>query len=168
MLEVQGATDTTPPTISAIIDPPPNAAGWHSSDPTVTFDCRDAESGIASCSPPVLISTEGGNQQISGTATDNAGNTATVTETVSLDKNLPSIAILDPTAGQSFSQSPVTVTGTVSDSLSGLSVVACNGSSAAADGGTFTCGAPVFGNEGVIVASAIDAAGNATSIGCAT
>src|SRR5574341_262284 len=34
--------DTTPPTIAAVVNPAPNAAGWHKSDATVSFTCADS------------------------------------------------------------------------------------------------------------------------------
>jgi len=66
--------DTTPPTITASFSPLLNAAGWGKEDVTVTFTCSDANSGIAVCPPPVLVTTEGDGQVIAGTSTDLAGN----------------------------------------------------------------------------------------------
>jgi hypothetical protein len=85
--------DTSPPTIVAHVDPPPNAAGWNNTDVTVSFECADQGSGIASCSPPVAITDEGADQAISGTATDLAGHSNDVTVTVNLDKTPPNLAI---------------------------------------------------------------------------
>src|SRR6202008_317509 len=69
--------DNEPPTIKATVSPGPNAAGWNNTNVTVKFTCTDAISGIATCPPSQTVTTEGANQVISGTATDNAGNTAT-------------------------------------------------------------------------------------------
>jgi len=73
------ADDTTPPTITAAIDPPANAAGWHRGDVRVTFTCNDAL-GVASCPAPVIVTAEGRGQVVTGQAVDRAGNTATATE----------------------------------------------------------------------------------------
>ena len=78
--------DNTPPAIAATISPPSNAAGWNNSNVTVGFTCSDQTSGIASCPSPVVLAMEGANQVVSGTATDNAGNKATASVTVNLDK----------------------------------------------------------------------------------
>ena len=44
---------------------------------TVKFTCADAVSGIASCTDDRVVAEEGEAQLVTGTATDNAGNTAT-------------------------------------------------------------------------------------------
>jgi hypothetical protein len=69
--------DVTAPTITVTVSPAPNAAGWNHTDVTVTFTCEDAESGIASCPPPVTVTTEGTWQVVSGQATNGVGLTAT-------------------------------------------------------------------------------------------
>src|SRR5262245_10338352 len=84
-LQIIGVDDI-PPTITGAVAPAPNVAGWNKSDLTVTFTCADATSGIASCTAPVTVSVETSAQVIVGTATDNAGNTATAPVTVKLDK----------------------------------------------------------------------------------
>jgi hypothetical protein len=78
--------DKTAPTISAVAAPAPNAAGWNNTDVTLTYTCADALSGIATCPTPQTITTEGANQAVTGTATDKAGNNATATTTLSIDK----------------------------------------------------------------------------------
>lgn len=79
--------DMTPPTIIGTISPPPDAGGWNSSAVTVTFTCADTLSGVASCSLPVAVTTEGAGQVVTGTATDVAGNTASTTITVNISFN---------------------------------------------------------------------------------
>jgi hypothetical protein len=79
--------DMTPPTIVGTISPPPDDGGWNSSAVTVTFSCGDALSGVASCSSPVAVTTEGAGQVITGTATDIAGNTATIDVRVNISFN---------------------------------------------------------------------------------
>jgi hypothetical protein len=79
--------DKTPPTITGTINPPPDAGGWNSSAVTVNFTCSDALSGVAFCSSPVSLTTEGANQRVTGTARDVAGNTATTTVTVNISFN---------------------------------------------------------------------------------
>lgn len=81
--------DTVPPIITASLSSPANAAGWHNADVTVSFTCLDMESGIASCPAPVTVSTEGTAQVVSGTAIDNAGNSASTSVIINLDKTPP-------------------------------------------------------------------------------
>src|SRR5258708_39439914 len=81
-----------PPTIPGGLAPRPTAAGWNYTDATVTFVCSDDGSGVASCSPPVLIAAEGAGQVVTGSATDRAGNRATATVTVNVDKTPPLIS----------------------------------------------------------------------------
>ena len=44
--------DNTAPTVAATLSPLPNAAGWNSSDVTVTWSATDAGSGVASGPTP--------------------------------------------------------------------------------------------------------------------
>jgi hypothetical protein len=82
--------DTTPPDIGYDVTPTPNDAGWNKTDLVVTFNCSDpGGSGIASCSPPVPVSTETAGLDVPGTAVDKAGNSKTVTAHVKLDKTAP-------------------------------------------------------------------------------
>jgi pectin methylesterase-like acyl-CoA thioesterase len=85
--------DKTPPSISAVRNPAPNANGWNNSDVTVSFNASDGLSGIAGVSSPVTITTEGANQLVSGIATDLAGNTNTASTSVSIDKTAPELFI---------------------------------------------------------------------------
>lgn len=155
--------DNTPPTIAATVSPVPNAAGWHNSDVGGSFSCADTVSGVASCPAPVTVSTEGANQLISGTATDHAGNTATVSLTVNIDKTAPTVIISSPANGTTVSASPVTVTGTITETLSGVGNIGCNGNPATLAGATFTCSVPLTEGANTIIVDATDAAGNAGS-----
>src|SRR6266853_2165735 len=87
-IEIVGL-DNQLPTITAKASPAPNDAGWNNTNVTVTFTCSDAISGVASCPPSQTVTTEGVNQVISGTATDNAGNTATASVKLNIDKTPP-------------------------------------------------------------------------------
>lgn len=122
--------DTTPPTIGHTVTPAPNTAGWNKSDATVTFSCADEAggSGVASCladgstTASRTISTETNGTLVSGTAKDKAGNTATDSVTVKLDKTAPTAtAKVDrPANTNGWYNNDVTVSFAGSDSLSGV------------------------------------------------
>jgi hypothetical protein len=146
--------DKTAPTISYSLSQAPNAAGWNTSDVTVTFACNDALSGVASCSGPVTVG-EGANQTVTGTAVDAAGNTSTVSVTLNVDSTLPTInyALSHQPSLFGWDNTDVTVTFTCSDALSGIA----------------SCPDPITIGEGAnqnVTGTAVDAAGNtaATSI----
>lgn len=95
--------DMTPPAISAIINPNPNAAGWSNTNVTVSFNCRDMISGIHKCSSSVTLMSEGETQSVTGTAVDKAGNTAATSISVNIDKTPPKIIITGPREGEKYS-----------------------------------------------------------------
>jgi pectin methylesterase-like acyl-CoA thioesterase len=89
--------DKTAPSINALRNPEPNANGWNNTDVTVSFNATDGLAGVATVSNPVTVSTEGANQSVTGTATDLAGNTGSVTVLVSIDKTAPELFVqFDP------------------------------------------------------------------------
>ena len=109
--------DRSRPTIIASLDRGANAAGWHNAPVTVTFTCEDPGGNVLSCPAPVVVSTDGANQIVTGTVTDQAGNTATTSITVNLDTTAPAISAAAP-AG--WSRTPATVTFACEDALSGV------------------------------------------------
>ena len=121
--------DKTAPTISATVSPGANGNGWHNSNVTVNYTCNDATSGIDSCGPDDLLTSEGANQSSSGTAKDMAGNTASVTVNgINIDKTAPTItASRTPAAnGNGWNNEDVTVSYSCADALSGLASCPAN------------------------------------------
>jgi hypothetical protein len=57
----------------------------------IAFACGDTISGIAFCPAPQVLTAEGLNQAVAGTAFDLAGNSATASPQVSIDKTPPTI-----------------------------------------------------------------------------
>ncbi|MDA8154971.1 MAG: SMP-30/gluconolactonase/LRE family protein [Actinomycetota bacterium] len=147
--------DRTPPTVTATAASAPNSYGWNNTGITVSFSCSDSLSGIASCPTPVTVATEGANQNIAGTATDMAGNTASSSAIVSIDETPPVIAITGITNGATYDLglNVPTASYTATDALSG--VATSSASLTGGDGlglGTFT-----------YTVTASDKAGNATA-----
>jgi hypothetical protein len=118
--------DKTPPTISAAVNPQPNAQGWNNTDVTVRFSCQDALSGVASCTPtdPIQVTQEGQGQTIQAQAVDKAGNRAERIVTVNLDKTKPQLTLGEPqgTLGsEGWYRTDVVVPYTATDNLAGFS-----------------------------------------------
>jgi hypothetical protein len=88
--------DKTPPTISASASPAPNGNGWNNTDVTVSFAGADGLSGIDIVTDPVTLTVEGAGHVVTGTATDRAGNSASTSLTINIDKTAPRIAIDKP------------------------------------------------------------------------
>jgi len=151
--------DKTAPTISGTATPAANAEGWNNTDVAVTFTASDSLSGLASVSEAVTLSEEGAGQSVTGTATDNAGNTAQATVTgISIDKTPPIIAIT-PGDGSAIELSAgiPTPTHSVSDALSS---VASTGSGSLNSAGAKPSGVGAYVYS---VTGASDKAGNAGS-----
>ena len=109
--------DQDPPAITASVSPPANAAGWHNTagPVTVTYTCSDdGGSGVASCPPPATVNVEGVTT-VTGTATDNAGNSASVDTIVRIDRTAPSVGV-----SSALILVAAPVRGTAADSLSGI------------------------------------------------
>jgi RHS repeat-associated protein len=156
--------DKTPPTITASAVPAPNAAGWNNTNVTVTFVCQDSLSGVVNCPPPASFTGEGANQTVSGTAVDAAGNTATAMLTLNIDKSAPTITVTSPLNGSTVSTPLVNITGTVTDSLSGVGNVMCGSVQAVVTGSTFTCAVTLVAGTNAIPTQATDVAGNQSTI----
>ncbi len=160
---VQISIDKTPPTILPSQSPAANSFGWNNSPATVSFLCNDNLSGVQICTPPVVLSTEGQNQTVIGMATDFAGNSAAASTAVSIDLTPPTISISSPTTGTTVTSPKLQVTGTVSDNLSGVALVSCNGNPATVSNGAFTCALSLVAGANTVQVQATDLAGNMAS-----
>ncbi|HWI53553.1 MAG TPA: hypothetical protein VNT01_15530, partial [Symbiobacteriaceae bacterium] len=116
--------DRTPPTITGTAAPAPNAAGWNKGQVTVHFTCVETGgSGLASCTPDTVLTNDGTNQSVTGTATDRAGNTASATVSgIKIDRTAPTITGSANRAanGAGWYNADVTVGFTCADALSGV------------------------------------------------
>jgi len=124
----------------------------------VTFVCTDAGSGIDICPAPMTLTTEGVNQLVSGTAVDQAGNTATATVSINIDTTSPTlVATLSPLPDiNGWNTTDVTVSFNCSDAA---------GSGVAS--GILSCSLPsVLTSDGMgqsVLGTAVDVAGNSTA-----
>lgn len=86
-----------------------------------------------------------------------------VTVTVNIDMTPPAIAVSAPADMTTLSQSPVTVTGSASDALSGTSQVTCGGTAATLADSAFSCSVSLNVGLDLIVIKATDEAGNVSA-----
>jgi len=155
--------DKAPPIINVTQSPAPNMSGWHNSDVSVTFACSDSGSGIAACTAPVLLTTEGIAQVITGTATDLTGKESTASTTVNLDKTAPVVSIHSPLAAAQLTTTTVTVSGTVIDS-NAITALQLNGvAMTLAPDGSFSGELSLVDGSNTLTATAVDIADNSGS-----
>jgi hypothetical protein len=124
--------DKTAPNISFVgQSPAPNAAGWNNSDVTLSWSCTDGLSGPVDATVTKQISSEGINQQATGTCADVAGNEASSTDgDVDLDKTKPTVAVTGVADGATYVLGSVPAAGcSTSDGLSGVKTAASLSSS---------------------------------------
>jgi uncharacterized Zn-binding protein involved in type VI secretion len=165
--------DKTPPSLA--IASPADGTFLRASSVTVTGSAADALSGtenvLCNGTPASLSGSEfscavalvEGTNSILVEALDRAGNPASSAITVIMDMTPPSVLITSPANGTTVSASPVVVTGTATDALSGTARVACNGAPATLSGSDFTCEVPLAAGPNTIVVAATDGAGNSAS-----
>ncbi|MGH9857690.1 MAG: hypothetical protein ACRD4B_07600, partial [Acidobacteriota bacterium] len=92
----------------------------HNTDVTVTPECSDSLSGILECSTATVLSGEGANQLVTGTATDNSGNSAAATATVNIDKTAPTLGTATWNGNPKSTTSSASLSIPISDNLSGI------------------------------------------------
>lgn len=116
--------DTRPPVITVETTPLPNGNGWHNRDVTVHLAVYDSGSGLTSVTPDIVITAEGANQTVTGAAADKAGNQASATATIHLDKTMPAtlaaLTPFEPEGANGWYAHPVTMQLTGTDVLSGV------------------------------------------------
>jgi hypothetical protein len=138
--------DEVPPQITATLEPPANVYGWNNRDVTVSFTCADDRSGVASCPPATFVTAEGQDeaQRVTATATDQAGNQATIVVQVRIDRTPPSgVGVLSPPANANGwnNRVPVAITFFCADNLSG--VIDCPAPTTRAAEGIQTLSVPI-------------------------
>lgn len=103
--------DQAKPNISVALFPAPGAGGIYTNPVTAHFSCTDVGSGVDSCPVDQTFSAEGSNLTVSGTVTDKAGNSGSVTSepfTILLGKPTISVALSPPPNANGWRNGPVT------------------------------------------------------------
>jgi len=143
------------PTISASRTPAPNAAGWSSSDVTVTFTCVDPLSALVACPSPVTVTAEGAGQSVTGESGTKGGDTVGATLTgISIDKTNPLVTYTG-NAGTYDVDQTVHITCSATDALSGIASSTCTD----VDGPAWSFGL----GPHTVSATATDKAGNSAT-----
>ncbi len=82
--------DRTAPVVTLSVTPPANSAGWNNADVTAIFQAADVLSGVLQpAEQAAVFTTEGAGLTATRTFSDRAGNTASRTAAVNLDKTAP-------------------------------------------------------------------------------
>jgi hypothetical protein len=116
--------DTVSPILSGRTSVRPNVDGWFKEEVTVTFEASDNGSGIAFVSPDTVLSAEGRDQSVTGTAEDHAGNKTTATVTgIHIDQTAPTIVLDSSIQDNYLSHEKLIVRFEAADGLSGLESV---------------------------------------------
>jgi RHS repeat-associated protein len=152
-----------PPSITASVSPAANGNGWNDSSVTVSFVCTAGSYPVQTCTSPIPVATAGAGQVITGTVTDTNGDTNTVKVTLNIDLTPPVLTIASPANGATLTSSPASVSGTVSDALSGVASVTCNGAVATVSSGSYTCTVALTAGANTISVQATDEAGNSSA-----
>lgn len=97
--------DTADPSLAVSVSGTTGNGGWYTSSVTVAVTCSDATSGVASraytvnggpstpYSAPFTVATQGTNTVVV-TCRDNAGNSASATETIMIDSQAPTVTLI--------------------------------------------------------------------------
>jgi hypothetical protein len=83
---------------------------------------------------------------------------------IGVDDDPPSVSINSPADGATVDASPVTVTGTVNDTTSGIADVTCNGTQALVSDSSFNCDVSLVDGPNTVLVEATDLTGNVGSL----
>jgi uncharacterized delta-60 repeat protein len=138
------AIDTEGPFVIGEATRPPDANGWYSAPVTVAFTCSDAVSGVepGSCPADVELGQEGEDLSIEGTAVDRAGNVGRGSASgIDIDLSKPAVSITRPPNGILLAIAGARLTGSASDTLSGVDRVEVHYTPQSGNGQTLTVAA---------------------------
>src|SRR5215207_1740851 len=120
--------DKTAPTVTADAERDPDHNGWYNHVLTVSFSGTDETSGIANCDADVNYSgPDNADKNLSGSCTDDAGNSASDTFNFKYDATKPTISGTKSPGPNSFgwNNGSVTVSYSCNDATSGVPATSC-------------------------------------------
>jgi hypothetical protein len=83
--------DSSPPGVTASASRDPDTNGWYTSPVSFSFTGDDGASGVASCTSGTYSGPDGGDISVSGSCTDNAGNTGSTSLKIKYDATAPTV-----------------------------------------------------------------------------
>ncbi|MEU7906271.1 fibronectin type III domain-containing protein [Actinoplanes sp. NPDC049118] len=121
---VTTGSDRTPPTITTTLSQA-SKNGWFRSAVTIHFNCADSDSAIATCPADVVADKDGYGLKFSGTAVDKAGNTATITQALSIDQTPPTVTakVTGTKSAEGWYTAAPSIHYTCTDTVSGYNTV---------------------------------------------
>jgi len=115
--------DSSAPKVTVGASRGPDANGWYTGPVSFTFKGDDGASGVASCTSGTYSGPDGGDVTVSGSCTDNAGNTGSASLKIKYDATAPTVTgtpSRKPDANGWYNH-PVDVAFTGTDAGSGVS-----------------------------------------------
>ena len=83
--------DSSPPGVTASASRGPDSGEWYTKAVGFSFTGDDGASGVASCTSATYSGPDGGAVSVSGSCTDNAGNTGSASMTIKYDATPPAV-----------------------------------------------------------------------------
>ena len=156
------STSLAQPHVSPVASPPANAHGWNNSLVQVEYLCAQA----VSCSDTVRIDEEGRAHVLEGRAIGKAGDTATGTVIINIDRTPPAVVIEPAGRTATTSAASIAVVAKAADVLAGLNAATCNGRPAPIEpNGLVRCTVPLAVGANDVVVEVSDRADNSGSSG---
>lgn len=155
---IGNALANLPPEISATLNKEPNINGWFNKDVTVAFKAKDDLYGIKEVTKDITLTSEGENQSVTGTATNNKDVSASITvDNINIDKTNPTIDLNIPSTFKENHMLELDFN--IEDSLSGIDTIKIK-----VNGVEYNLGDKILLSKGkyTLDVEAMDLAGNIT------
>jgi hypothetical protein len=129
----------------------------------VTVNGAQAVFANGTWSATITLTAGDGAKTITATATDTTNKSTSASVQITLDTTAPVLTIDSPVSGAVVANPILAISGTVSDALTGIAGVTCNGAPATIITGTVTCSVTLTEGSNSVTIVATDNAGNVTT-----